>query len=147
MGKLLAIARKEKSRAPMEEIQSVRVDETTGVAGDLRGKTRDRQVTVVAREAWAAACAELDRELPWTTRRANLLVEDVVLPHRDGARIAVGAVLLEVAAETQPCQRMEEQAAGLLAALTPDWRGGVCCRVVTGGDIAVGDDVSIVAAG
>ena len=38
---------------------------------------------------------------------------------------------------------MEEIAAGLKAALTPDWRGGALARVLRGGDIAVGDEIRI----
>jgi MOSC domain-containing protein YiiM len=40
---------------------------------------------------------------------------------------------------------MERAQAGLYNALKPEWRGGVCCRVVQGGDIAAGDPVSITA--
>ncbi|HQS70796.1 MAG TPA: MOSC domain-containing protein, partial [Novosphingobium sp.] len=32
---------------------------------------------------------------------------------------------------------------GLKSALLPDWRGGVLGRVLTDGDIAVGDEVRI----
>jgi MOSC domain-containing protein YiiM len=31
----------------------------------------------------------------------------------------------------------------LTAALTPDWRGGVCCKVITAGTIQIGDRVEI----
>jgi len=40
---------------------------------------------------------------------------------------------------------MEEQAAGLRAALAPDWRGGVTCSVVKDGTVEVGDCVNFVA--
>jgi hypothetical protein len=47
-----------------------------------------RQITVLAREAWEAAAAALgDPDLPWTVRRANLLVEGVELP-RAGRHLA-----------------------------------------------------------
>jgi MOSC domain-containing protein YiiM len=38
---------------------------------------------------------------------------------------------------------MEKARTGLKAALTPDWRGGVCCNVVSGGNVRVGDPVFI----
>ena len=38
---------------------------------------------------------------------------------------------------------METLAEGLKAALTPDWRGGVCTRVLVGGRIAVDDEIRI----
>ena len=81
--------------------------------------------------------------MPWTARRANLLVRGVELPKAAGAVIAIGDVRLQVMLETDPCSRMEEQCPGLREALTPDWRGGVCCRVLTGGTVSAGDVVTI----
>jgi MOSC domain-containing protein YiiM len=139
LARLLGIARRAAKRAPMETLDTVTIGTVDGVAGDLRGKPGRRQVTVLAREAWDAACAELGTTLPWTTRRANLLVEGLDLAATTGTRLTIGAVVLEVTGETDPCHRMDEQKAGLRAALTPDWRGGITCRVVRGGTLSVGD--------
>jgi MOSC domain-containing protein YiiM len=38
---------------------------------------------------------------------------------------------------------MEAIVPGLKDALTPDWRGGVCARVLVGGTIGVGDEIRI----
>jgi MOSC domain-containing protein YiiM len=142
MGHLLAIARAPVKRGPLMELKEAAVDVAHGVDGDARGKRPGRQVTVVFREGWDAACRDLGAELPWITRRANLLVEGVAVP-REGKRLVIGSLVLEVTQETQPCQVMEAAHRGLRAALTPDWRGGVCCRVVQGGTIRVGDRVEI----
>ena len=76
--------------------------------------------------------------------RANLLVEGLRLPREPGRVIAIGASLrIETTVETEPCERMDALRPGLRAALTPDWRGGVCGRVLTDGEIAVGDEVRI----
>jgi len=48
-----------------------------------------------------------------------------------------------VTCECDPCSRMEELAPGLKAALMPDWRGGVLGRVISDGDIVIGDEVRI----
>ena len=48
--------------------------------------------------------------------------------------------------ETAPCERMDEQHQGLRAALTPDWRGGVSCKVLNDATIKVGDGVAVEAA-
>lgn len=143
MGTLKAIAWRDRKRGPMREVTSAAVDLETGVAGDFRGKRGARQVTVLSAEVWRSVCDELGAELPWTMRRANLLVEGVELPRRDGAIIDVGDVSLEVTVETDPCSRMDEQHDGLRAALLPDWRGGVCCRVLAGGNIRPGDPVTV----
>ena len=146
MGRLIGIARREQKRADMEILEDAEVSEHTGVAEDFRGKPGNRQVTVVSAEAWAATCEDLGQQMPWTTRRANLLVEDVQLPRRTGDVIEVGSVRLLITMEVDPCSRMEEQYDGLKAALTPDWRGGVACTVLQGGSVRLGDDVSVVAA-
>ena len=70
-------------------------------------------------------------------------VDDIDLPKSAGAVIEIGKVILEVTMEVDPCSRMDEQAEGLKAALTPDWRGGVACVVLEGGAVSVGDPVSI----
>jgi MOSC domain-containing protein YiiM len=110
----------------------------------VRGAQKVRQVTVLFAEDWRAACAELYADIPWTTRRANFYVEGfahAAAVKRIGARLMIGGVLLEVTEETDPCGRMEEQVPGLKAALTPNWRGGICCKVVQGGDVKIGDKV------
>jgi MOSC domain-containing protein YiiM len=147
-GRLIGMARRDAKRAPMETLERGRIGVEFGLEGDFRGLRRlgkepNRQVTVLAREAWDAACAELGRQLPWTTRRANLLVEGVDLARRAGDVMAIGNVRLEITVEVEPCERMEEAAPGLQAAMQPDWRGGVGCRVLQGGDIALGDEIRI----
>lgn len=144
MGQLLGIARKTAHRAPMEVLEEVQVTQASGVAGDYRGGVpRKRQVTLLSAEVWAEVCAGLGAELAWTTRRANLLVSGVELPKAAGARLTVGALELEVCVETAPCERMDEQHQGLTAALTPDWRGGVACRVLRDAEIKLGDAVTL----
>ena len=68
-----------------------------------------------------------------------MLVEGIARPHATGVRLRIGEIVLEVTEETKPCHLMERAQAGLLNALKPDRRGGVCCNVVAGGSIAVGD--------
>ena len=144
-GRLIGIARRDAKRAPMEELERVRIEAGGGLDGDWRARLRNRGVTVIAREAWEAALADWDepKDLPWTTRRANLLVEDIDLPQEPGRLLQVGNVVLRITGETDPCERMEEQCAGLMAALTPDWRGGVTCYVVQGDEVAIGDEVEL----
>lgn len=144
-GRLIGMARRAGPRAPMESLEAGRIGVEFGLEGDYRGPVRPgkeprRQITIVAREDWEAACADLGREVPWTARRANLLVERFDL-RRPGAIVAIGDVRLQIMVEVDPCQRMDEAAMGLQAALRPDWRGGVGCRVLAGGQIALGDAV------
>ena len=134
----------------MEEIAQAAITIERGLEGDHKGaKFPRRQVSVLALEDWRAALAELSDlagavELPWTARRANLLVEGVRLPRAIGARLRIGSVLIEVTAQTYPCGRMDEAHPGLLKALAQEWRGGVTGRVVEGGLIAIGDPATVV---
>ncbi|MBN2972127.1 MOSC domain-containing protein [Roseomonas aeriglobus] len=148
MGVLLGIARHARPKAPMEVIEHARVTPETGIAGDFRGamkgKPYKRQVTLIERGDWDAAMAEVGHSIGWQERRANLLVDGLDLPQTKGVRLRIGAnVVLEITRETDPCERMEALADGLRAALTPDWRGGACAMVITGGEIAVGDEIRI----
>ena len=143
-GILKAIATRPAKRAPMVTRQDAIIDPRTALAGDFGRKPGKRQVSVLSWEKWLAACATLGvtpAEVPWTFRRANLLVAGIDLPVVPGRRLAVGSVVLEITGEADPCQRMEQQFAGLQAALTPDARGGLVATIITGAAVAVGDKV------
>lgn len=152
-GWLDGIARHDRPHGPMETLPRVAVTRLEGVHGDYRGavrpgKSAKRQVTLIEAESWAAALADLGAgpggDLPWSVRRANLLVRGLRLPRGAGAVIAIGADLrLVVTRECDPCSRMDAIRPGLKAALMPDWRGGVCTTVVSDGLIAIGDAVTI----
>jgi MOSC domain-containing protein YiiM len=142
-GRLLGIATRTRTKEPMQRPAHALVSVERGVEGDFRGKPGERQVVVLGREGFEAACRELETTLDWTLRRANLYVEGVALRGAVGARLAIGDALLEITGECDPCHVMDKQHPGLRAALTPEWRGGVTCRVVRGGAIAVGDTVQL----
>lgn len=153
MGRLGGIARHDRSRGPIETLDHVSVTQTLGVRGDLRGAVRPgkkgrRQISLIEDESWQAALNELqpapERELAWHMRRANLLVQGIRLPREPGKVIAIGSTLrIEITCECDPCNRMDEIHPGLKLALMPDWRGGILGRVLTDGEIAIGDEVRI----
>ncbi len=149
LGRLIGIAHRPARRAPMQCVENIYVTAGAGLEGDHKGtKFPRRGVTILAREDWETAIAGLPpadnpASLPWTERRANLLVEGITLPRIKGAVIRIGAMLLEITAQTYPCRRMEEVHAGLLIALAAEWRGGITCRVLQGGHVALGDEVQI----
>jgi len=149
MGTLAGIARHTRPKAPMELLDHAHVTIDGGITGDFRGAVKPggrgrRQVTLMERRDWEAAMADLDRDIPWQERRANLLVDGLDLPQLAGAQLRIGAdVLVTVTGECDPCSRMEIIAPGLKAALTPDWRGGVTAKILSGGEIALGDEIRI----
>lgn len=146
MARLLGIAVKAYRKGPVTTLERAPITIQGGVAGDWRGKPGKRQVTLMSLSDWQAACDELGVTLPWETRRANLLVDRLPLCRSSGARILLGEVVLEVTGETDPCERMEAAQPGLFQALARHWRGGVTCRVVTGGTVHLGMPVKMIAA-
>src|SRR5512143_2745741 len=99
MGRLLDIATRPATKVPMTHHASTRITEAAGVEGEFRGKPGKRQVVVVGREGWEAACRELGVALDWTLRRGNLFVEGVELRDSGGAQLRIGGALLQITGE------------------------------------------------
>lgn len=138
MSTLVQIWIRPAARAPLKPVAEARAEVGTGLVGDHAGGGK-RQVTLISREAWQAACRDLEAEVDPVSRRANLLVEGVELAQTRGRRLRVGEVLLEVAGETKPCELLDDMHLGLWEALEPDWRGGVFAKVIEGGTLRQGD--------
>ena len=146
MAKLLGIAIKPRPKDEMLLRREALLDTQSGLVGDCCGKPGKRQVTLMNLSDWQAACTELGVELPWHTRRANLLVDHLPLQQSIGSHIQLGEALLEITGETDPCERMEQAHTGLFQALLTNWRGGVTCRVIAGGAIRTGMTVTLLPA-
>lgn len=145
-GVLRGIAFKRTRRGAVETAAQSHISVAKGVAGDRLGATsKRRQVTVLRVEDWADTCAEIGTDLPWTSRRANLLVEGLPsFKGKTGEQLRIGTCVLEITGETDPCSRMGEIHIALPDALTPNWRGGATCKVISDGDVDVGDIVASV---
>ena len=131
------------TKGQTEEAERLELNSEVGVEGD-HGRSKKRQVTLLSEEAWGDACGELEVELSWRTRRANVLVRGIDLGSTIGSEIELGGCRLRIHGETHPCGSMDESAMGLQAALTPHCRGGVYGEVLEGGSIAPGDRVAAV---
>ena len=92
----------------MKEITSADVSIETGIFGDIRGKKRNRQISVLFEDDWLDACNDVNENLHWMNRRANLFVSGVRSPQKEGSIIKIGNVKLEVKQETAPCEVMEK---------------------------------------
>ncbi|RMG14890.1 MAG: MOSC domain-containing protein [Planctomycetota bacterium] len=142
MGSLLGIYLRPAPGASVVGAEEARAVQGRGLEGDhARGGAR--QVTLLAREAWNEACAEVGTELDPSLRRANLLVEGVDLVRALGGVLRVGEVRIRLRGETTPCRLMEEARPGLLRALAPAGRGGVYGEVIGGGTLRCGDPVEL----
>src|SRR5215467_16268152 len=121
LGTVKGIAVRDASRAPMKEQQQVEVTLQQGIIQDYRG-TGVRQVTFLDVGQWQEVLAELGVDLPWYTRRANVLIAGIDLPAAVGRRLQVGTCRFAIGGETTPCERMDELHPGLRQILKPHMR-------------------------
>ena len=142
MSKVFGICTRIEERASMVVYASAKVSFDHGIGDDSRGLIKgDRQVTVMTKESWDAVCEDLNIKLHWTTRRANILIEGLDLENSTGDILKIGKFYLEITGELDPCERMDEECVGLKKALTPNWRGGVTCKILSEGFISENDAV------
>ena len=135
-----ALWTKRAHRGPMDPVQEATLVAGQGIQGSV-GRSRRRQVTILAREAWAAATEEAGFDPGPASRRANILVSGIELAHTRGRVLLVGSCRIAIGGELTPCERMDEAAPSLRRALESDWRGGVFGQVLDGGTVRVGDSV------
>lgn len=143
VGAVLGIALRYQDKGKMREVTEVSGVENGGLEGDLASRP-DRGVTLIASKQWEQATTELGVDLPWYTRRANILIDSEGLGGLIGKRIRIGEIELKVNDETRPCELMDRLEPGLKDVLKPDCRGGVNGRIIKAGRVRVGDEVRII---
>lgn len=143
-GRLEAIWIKRARLGPMDPVERAILRAGAGLLSNANQGGK-RQVTIIAREAWAAATERLGVEIDPSARRANLMVSGVDLENTRGKILQIGSCRIQVWGETRPCERMDQARMGLRAALGEQCRGGVFGEVLDDGEIALGDGVQWVA--
>ena len=130
------------SHMPTKPVPRVVAEAGKGLVGDRYHGATLRQVTVQAAGELAEAAAEVGRPVdPGRTRR-NITISTDTVPRTAGHRWSIGEVELEVTRDAAPCTLMEELF-GPGAQESLKGRAGVGCRVISGGEIAVGDPVDL----
>ena len=117
-----------------------------GLEGDHRiDKTpgSGRQVTLISAEFIAQTAHFLGRdEIDPALLRRNLVISGINLHALRHQQFTIGEALFEAGAWCHPCSRMEEALGkGGVAAMLG--HGGLCCRILRGGTIAIGDEVRV----
>ena len=127
----------------MEAQASAHVIEDLGIEGDRyairRGFNRaKRQVLLMDKET-----IDLLGLQPGTVRENITTLDMDIYALQPGQKVRIGSeVELEITELCNPCERMDAVRPGLRAEL--EGRRGMLTRVAKGGDIAVGDGISVV---
>jgi len=117
-----------------ERVQAI---ERHGLVGCAHANPPRREVLLASKEHLDAVGVE-----PGAIRE-NVTVEGAdVQVWAVGQRVQVGAALLEITMVCDPCSRMDDLRAGLRSEI--DGKRGMLAAVVEGGEIALGDSVTLV---
>jgi MOSC domain-containing protein YiiM len=148
MGHVVSIAYTPRAveRRPTDHYARVPVDRVTlveqrGIAGDLKGSGGSRQINVMRAETLAELAAEGRKTGPGEMGEQLVIAGLDPAAFTEGTRLQLGAsAVIEVSIPRTGCTRFEyiqgtakQSVAGRL---------GVLARVVVGGDVAVGDEVT-----
>ena len=130
---------------PMITVTEAQAVAGMGITGDRRMKGSAgsaRQITLIAAEHLdvVAQLLQLDTVDPARVRR-NLVVSGVNLNALRYQQFRIGEVILQATALCHPCSRMDEEfGPGGQAALLG--HGGLCAKILQGGILRVGDELS-----
>lgn len=139
---VLAIHVAKGRRLPMQAKDRVEVEAGKGIVGDRYHGAKHRHVSVQSRESLDEAATAFGADVPSHLTRRNLTVSHGTIPREPGTRLRIGDVLLEAVRVAAPCKLLDDTiGAGAQEALRR--RAGTVFRVLEGGDVAVGDPVSI----
>jgi MOSC domain-containing protein YiiM len=136
VGEIVGIWRSPKRREAMEPLETARVYENEGVEGCAHRRGGKRNVLFVAAEDLEAlGVAPGAVKENFTVRGAEVMKWPV------GQRLVIGDAEFEISMVCDPCELMDTIRPGLLAEI--DGRRGMLARVLKSGQVAVGDQVTL----
>lgn len=144
-GKLEWIGLRPERKQPIQVVEAVEAVAELGLKGDRRCQGTPgsaRQVTIISVEYLDIIARLLKKSVldPALVRR-NLLVSGINLTALRHQRFQIGAeVIMEATALCHPCKRMEA-ALGQHGVAAMLGHGGLCARIIKGGELVVGDPV------
>lgn len=145
-GQLAWIGVRPERGQPMVRVDSATVEVGKGLAGDrFKGRPESkRQVTLIQAEHLPAIASMLHRQaLPPDLLRRNLVVSGLNLLALKEQQFRIGQVILEMTGLCHPCSKMETiLGPGGYNAMRG--HGGITARVVEGGSIQQGDEISVI---
>lgn len=149
MGHISGLAIKPAKRAAMILVNRVGITVHGGIEGNWVDQddpdSQARQITLISHNQWNKVEEDMNRAIPWETRRANARVMNLWFTQHDvdsSRRLQMGnSVIVQITGETTPCNLMNRFVPGLRSVLAPELRGGVTVRVLQGGVVSMYDSV------
>lgn len=131
--------------APMVAVTSAMLFPGQGIEGDRYHSRNNggRQVTLIQSEDLSAIASYLGRPAvaPDLLRR-NIVVRGINLLALKDRTFRLGEALLAYATECHPCSKMEATfGPGGYNAVRA--HGGICCRILEGGEVRIGDMLEV----
>lgn len=142
-GKVEFISYRKKHKGEVLTADKVNILKSSGIEGDHYGKEGNRMVTIIQKEHLDIIARILNKESidPKLTRR-NIVVSGFNLKALIGHKFRIGSSVLLATGDCVPCNRMEENfGPGGYHALVG--HGGITCKVIEGGSVELGDELSI----
>ena len=134
VGLFVSPARKSGISEPRKRVRAL---ESQGFEGCAHANPPRREVLFVSKEHLDSVGVE-----PGAIRE-NITVDGAdVQSWPIGQQVRVGEALFEITMVCDPCERMDQLRTGLRALL--DDRRGMLAHVVEGGEVALGDEISLV---
>jgi MOSC domain-containing protein YiiM len=143
-GKLEWIGLRTERRGEIQVVEHAQAIVGLGLEGDhrcLKTSGSARQVTIISREYIHQIQQQLGMDFidPVLLRR-NLVISGMNLNLLRFQRLQIGNVIFETSALCDPCSRMDENL-GKGGAAAMFGYGGLCAKIIQGGQISVGDAV------
>lgn len=132
-------------REPLMVVDSIEVTEKRGILGDhYSGQSGNRHVTLIQAEHLPVVAALTGRDVldPALVRR-NIVVSGINLLSLKDQKVQIGSTVLQITGQCHPCSKMET-ALGPGGYNAMRGHGGMTAKVLTGGEIRVGDEVIFV---
>ena len=134
-------------KAAMTPVNTVMAIEKLGLEGDHRCKKTPgsgRQVTIISEEYIQQTAHYMGlKNIPADLLRRNLVVKNINLTALRYQQFSIGEAIFEATALCHPCSRMEKALGkGAVAAMLG--HGGLCAKIIQGGQLQVGDAVTLI---
>src|SRR5215210_5159778 len=144
----IAYTPRDVERRPTDHYARVPLDRATlvegkGIAGDVKAGTRTRQLNVMRAETLAELAADGRQTGPGEMGEQLVIAGLDPADFVEGTRLRLGAdAVIEIGIPRTGCARFESIQGATRQSVAG--RLGVLARVVAGGDLAVGDEVTVV---